>query len=149
MADQISTDAAAAKAARLSYGQYMAMKADQGAAASARQSASAAAPADDMLRQCPVCGDDFYPKRKTQVCCSTTCQARRTAELNRVQNVNQYRRKHNLAMTPRPCIHCGVMFVPPHASKRICSEECYRARATSRVKQRRAEAKEAVKDEKL
>ena len=149
MAEGLAAINAEARAAGMSYGQYMAMKAAQNADASTGRSAGAATPEDDMVRQCPVCGDVFYPKRKTQACCSRACQDRRRAELNRVQNVNQYRRKHNLAMTPRPCIHCGVMFVPPHGSKSICSEECYRARATSRVKQRRAEAKEAVKDEKL
>ena len=148
MAEGLAAINAEARAVGMSYGQYMAMKAEQGGHVSVKQPADAL-PEGDGDRQCPVCGDVFYPKRKTQVCCSRACQDRRRAELNRVQNVNRYRKKHDLVMTPRPCIHCGTMFVPPHGAKSICSEGCYAARAADRSKRRRAEAKEAAKDEKL
>ena len=151
--EELATLNAAARAAGMSYGQYVAMQYERsvGSGRSGDKRKSKASQKDTALvelgtavwrdPECVVCGREFVPKRKTQVCCSPVCQGKRQVELNRIRNVERYRKRHGKSMEPRTCIHCGKAFTPEHASQRLCSYACYRVRVSELTKQRRLAAK--------
>lgn len=36
---------------------------------------------------------------------------------------------------PRPCLHCGVVFVPEHGNAKTCTAECKRERKLTRSRE--------------
>lgn len=68
--------------------------------------------------QCPQCSETFEPKNKRQVCCSASCQKKRTRQ-RATQNARKRRGGYNFV----PCKVCGKSF---HASRNAayCSAPC-------------------------
>ena len=144
MAEGLAAINAEARAAGMSYGRYMAMR------AASEKPAAKALPLEVEVEpdpKCLVCGVPFERKRRGQVCCSPVCQDARRDELNRIRNVNRYRAKHGGALAPRACDHCGKVFLPEHARKVLCSDACRQLRQNEQARQRRAARKEVAKRE--
>lgn len=75
------------------------------------------------VQPCVICGKDFIPKSKTQLCCSSECARVKSAEHSRAN-----RKYYN-------CQHCGKPFWKPDAfRKKYCSIECQNAERRSRSK---------------
>jgi len=67
------------------------------------------------IKKCFICGDEFYPIRKTHILCrSKVCRA----EWKKIQK----RSEHDTVN----CLVCGKMFVQKHSNHLCCSVKCRR-----------------------
>ena len=125
MADQSSINAAEAKAAGLSYGQYMAMK----------QRAVQTAKEQEGNRVCVVCGNKFFGKGN-KMCCSSACSYQRGIDRTifyqkqRIERLKEAKVNDN----EKECIVCGDIFQPKKVNQKTCCKEC--SEELNRIRQR-------------
>ena len=65
------------------------------------------------MKKCKICGKEFEPRIKTQVCCSPECSNK---------NKDNIRKKHK-NQEQNVCPNCGKTFWG-HYGKRYCSKQC-------------------------
>lgn len=76
---------------------------------------------------CVVCGKEFKPRSKKNICCSPECLKVRTAErerLERYPNGEPSRGKFGRSLTPVKCKRCGKEFMQNNVAQKYCSKEC-------------------------
>lgn len=92
MADKLTSDAVAAREARMSYGQWMAMHYVAREKKEEPQEMLKPKMRRDMkreeMRTCVVCGQEFRIKKCNQLTCGAEC----SCELNRQRQRNRYRK---------------------------------------------------------
>lgn len=131
--DNLAKDAAAALAAGMSYGQYMAMK--EAGKVPAVQDAKRGNP-DQITGQqkrlfCIHCGKPIPDNTRQRLYCGEVCRKLVTSE--RAQE--KYRRKVGApASTARICPICGAEFFSTDRRKIMCSPVCSKAARSERVK---------------
>ena len=76
-------------------------------------------------RNCIICGNDFKPKKKTQVCCSIKCsQKRQVLASLRAWRLHQIQSKE--LNKPRNCSFCGNVYRSKYNQSQAiyCSKKC-------------------------
>ncbi len=88
-------------------------------------------------QSCIVCGNEFWPKGPSDLCCSDECRAQRIRDM--ANERNKTKRDIRLAENDghlypaKACEWCGTEYWPTKPQQHYCSEECL---SKSRISQR-------------
>ena len=86
------------------------------------------------MKKCVICGKNIPAHRFRQTCCSDACRTERGRRHKATYRANKRAedRAQNPLLQPRPCVVCGIDFVPNSSSTKICSKVCARQREKER-----------------
>lgn len=94
------------------------------------------------MRKCVICGKEFMPKIRTNVCCSEECKKEREKQKSKEwYRVNVKEKKPEKGI----CVVCGKKFAQKKVTQKCCSDEC---RHTLTIQRQNAYFKEKYAREK-
>ena len=93
------------------------------------------------VRRCKICGQEFYPIRHKQQCCSQNCRKENNCRLARSYYTPKLPKKPVL----KKCLECGLEFATTNAYQKYCSRKCKKLHDNAEKRNKRQEGKVTVK----